>query len=369
MDKNTYLRKLRKALEGLPQSMIEEIISDYQEHFEFGELEGKTQEQISKELGNPKEVAKEYLGTKVVKHDKKVVLSISKVIYFIIFLVGLLTILPHLLKITTNVLVAIFWFLLIIIGIGVVMAAIIIFYFKRKFNSIKEEGFSFNFNSKSDSQSNTINKHYSFDPESIKTIKVTSVLENVKVVKGSQKDISVLFEGKSSFDYNHIVIIEEGSLLHINSMKKESSGVSHNQSVKLLITVPTDKIYNIEIDSAVGTVNIEGQYGHVNVENKTGKVVINGQQESVDIDCKMGSVKLYNFNANGTINVEMGNVTFSNTELLRGQVEVRTKMGSLSSDPSKLRFDYHNKTNNVITFDDSHQYLVIDSKMGNVKFM
>ncbi|NLM05865.1 MAG: DUF1700 domain-containing protein [Tissierellia bacterium] len=60
MNKVGYLNTLRKCLSSLPQDEIEDIIRDYREHFDVGISKGKTEEEISEELGSPVEIAKEY---------------------------------------------------------------------------------------------------------------------------------------------------------------------------------------------------------------------------------------------------------------------------------------------------------------------
>lgn len=63
MNKKEYLAKLRMYLQGLPISELEDIISDYDEHFNIGISKGKSEEEISRELGDPKEVALSYKTT------------------------------------------------------------------------------------------------------------------------------------------------------------------------------------------------------------------------------------------------------------------------------------------------------------------
>lgn len=63
MNRNDYLNKLRISLQGLPNSEIQDILSDYEEHFGIGISNGKSEEEISNELGNPKEVAEGYRST------------------------------------------------------------------------------------------------------------------------------------------------------------------------------------------------------------------------------------------------------------------------------------------------------------------
>ena len=63
MNKNDYINKLRISLQGLPNSEIQDILSDYEEHFGIGISKGKSEEEISNELGDPKEVAEGYRST------------------------------------------------------------------------------------------------------------------------------------------------------------------------------------------------------------------------------------------------------------------------------------------------------------------
>ncbi len=60
---NSFIESLRKELRFLPEEEIKDIIYDYEEHFQIGISKGKTEEEICKELGNPKNIAKSYRAT------------------------------------------------------------------------------------------------------------------------------------------------------------------------------------------------------------------------------------------------------------------------------------------------------------------
>ena len=60
MTKSEYIQSLRATLKRLPLEEIEDIIYDYEEHFQIGLSKGKTEEEIAKELGDPKSIAKMY---------------------------------------------------------------------------------------------------------------------------------------------------------------------------------------------------------------------------------------------------------------------------------------------------------------------
>ncbi len=61
MKKHEFLDLLRFYLEPLPKTVAKEIVEEYRAHFEEGIAHGKTEEEISRELGSPGEIAKEYL--------------------------------------------------------------------------------------------------------------------------------------------------------------------------------------------------------------------------------------------------------------------------------------------------------------------
>lgn len=67
MNRQEYLEKLSKLLRKLPKEDREDIISDYEEHFAIGLGKGRTEEEISKALGNPKNVAKQITADHKVK--------------------------------------------------------------------------------------------------------------------------------------------------------------------------------------------------------------------------------------------------------------------------------------------------------------
>jgi len=60
MTKNEFITILNSQLSGIPENERKDMIYDYEEHFRFAMEEGKTEEQICRELGDPKEIIKQY---------------------------------------------------------------------------------------------------------------------------------------------------------------------------------------------------------------------------------------------------------------------------------------------------------------------
>jgi uncharacterized membrane protein len=63
-----YIRILTDRLKGtLPAEDLEDLLSDYRDHFRIGKTEGRSEEELFSSLGSPDEVAKEIKATHLVK--------------------------------------------------------------------------------------------------------------------------------------------------------------------------------------------------------------------------------------------------------------------------------------------------------------
>lgn len=59
MKRNEFIRRLKAGLKGMPQADIDEIVADYDAHFEAGLAEGRAEEEVAAALGNPARLARE----------------------------------------------------------------------------------------------------------------------------------------------------------------------------------------------------------------------------------------------------------------------------------------------------------------------
>ena len=63
MNRSEYIAQLTAALRGkLAFDEIEDIVRDYQEFFDEGVRQGKSEEQVASELGNPRDAAQQILS-------------------------------------------------------------------------------------------------------------------------------------------------------------------------------------------------------------------------------------------------------------------------------------------------------------------
>ncbi|MFB7639876.1 DUF1700 domain-containing protein [Peribacillus butanolivorans] len=63
MNKEEFLKQLDASLKRLSLEERQDILQDYEEYFEIGLEKGKTEQEISEALGNPKQISKELSAT------------------------------------------------------------------------------------------------------------------------------------------------------------------------------------------------------------------------------------------------------------------------------------------------------------------
>ena len=71
MNKTEFLDLLRYYFRNAKKSEVEEILADYEAHFEEGKKRGRTEEAIAKELGSPKDIYESYASEGVVDEKSK----------------------------------------------------------------------------------------------------------------------------------------------------------------------------------------------------------------------------------------------------------------------------------------------------------
>ena len=71
MNKKEFLDNLSKYLRGIPGEDEQDIISDFEEHFEMGKNEGRTEEDLAKSLGDPKALANQLKANIMVVQAEK----------------------------------------------------------------------------------------------------------------------------------------------------------------------------------------------------------------------------------------------------------------------------------------------------------
>jgi uncharacterized membrane protein len=99
MNKKQFINELEKNIKGISKEDKSEILRDYEEHFAIGKKKGRKESDISKSLGNPKQIAKqakiELLVTKAEEEKsagnlfRMIFATISLSFFNLIFVVGI----------------------------------------------------------------------------------------------------------------------------------------------------------------------------------------------------------------------------------------------------------------------------------------
>jgi uncharacterized membrane protein len=130
MNKETYLTQLRQALSGMPEAELNDILYDYEEHFDAALASGETEEAVLQQLGRPEVVAKQFRLSKVIQRAEEkpssfnllraVLASIGLGLFNIIFILG-----PYLAL--AGILIAVYAtaVALIVAGIGLVFGGVV----------------------------------------------------------------------------------------------------------------------------------------------------------------------------------------------------------------------------------------------------
>lgn len=71
MTKEQFLKQLESSLHKLSKAERQDILQDYEEHFNIGLEEGKTEEQIAASLGSPSQIARELLDSNSLEKAEK----------------------------------------------------------------------------------------------------------------------------------------------------------------------------------------------------------------------------------------------------------------------------------------------------------
>lgn len=71
MNKRNFIDEFLRHLKSLPAEEKEDIIQDFEEYFEVGQLEGKSEEEIAQSLGAPQKLAKDLHANYYVEKAKE----------------------------------------------------------------------------------------------------------------------------------------------------------------------------------------------------------------------------------------------------------------------------------------------------------
>ena len=97
MNKQEYIETLRHYLATLPEDERNELLRDYEAHFIYGQQRGKTEQEISAELGDPITIARETVGADFLppppwapeRRDTPRIIAVSLLLFFLNILLAI----------------------------------------------------------------------------------------------------------------------------------------------------------------------------------------------------------------------------------------------------------------------------------------
>jgi len=88
LNKQDFISLLRKSLTDMGPEDVNDIIYDYEEHFNIGREEGQSEEDIALKLGNPTAIARQYRADYMVKQAEENK-STANIIRAVVAIIGL----------------------------------------------------------------------------------------------------------------------------------------------------------------------------------------------------------------------------------------------------------------------------------------
>lgn len=309
-----FLKTLREELSLLPHELREDIIRDFEEHFEEGMAKGKSAEEIAANLGDPKIIAEEYLG----RYREKLNGFDDQHKDDVIYNFDLKT------------------------------------FFNKMFSKTGDK-------LKSTIVEDELNQRYSLSDVDIISLYVD--LAGVKLREVDRDDIWVSVNSKTfaKSDTNVTVV---GRTLLVEQKILKNKGVNFNNigENKIIIEVPKNSNLDLNLDVDMGSVLIEGNFNRLNVDSDMGNVTVNGDFGQVNIDSDMGSVKSEYFSGVGKIESDMGSIKLNISDAQKGRIVPSVDMGKIKINKQKFPIT----EGNTVVIDESHDRLLLETDMGSI---
>jgi len=368
LNKKEYLAKLRMYLQGLAISELEDIISDYEEHFNIGISKGKSEEEISRELGDPKEVANSYMnnledsyetdlndGSRKSKVFKWIAIAAGTLI--LIFVISLIAFHDNFLFYPSSGIVSInskgnkvrvgangievkYGDNYVIVGwdgikvkdgtdeVSLGWNGLNI---KNSIkNSIKFNGLNFSGIKDEDLRWEEVDEERLAPIDEVKNISVSSPFVDIKIITEDRKDLKVHYHGRMKTNVVPKLHVEgKNSNLTIELKLEKGSYSVNNSNVVLELFIPKSFNGTISSTASSGDIYAKEIIGEsFNFATISGDIVLEKLEgKNINITTSSGDISLVNLIGNLNIASSSGNVKTSN---LSGNLTINTSSGDIA---------------------------------------
>jgi uncharacterized membrane protein len=125
VNKHDFINQLARMLGNLPEKERKDILYDYEEHFTIGIAEGKTEEEISRSLGDPRNIARQYKADSAIRIAEKD--KSTGNIFRAVFAAGLLGFLNLLVVLTPFILLNALLLIMFASAFGITITGVVLF--------------------------------------------------------------------------------------------------------------------------------------------------------------------------------------------------------------------------------------------------
>lgn len=301
MNQNEFLSRLRQELYGLPKEEIHDIIQDYKEHFQVGLSKGKSEEEIARELGNPRTIAKDFINSndiprqRPVKKDNRL----------------------------RNILIVI---LVIMIGLPILGLATLMVLFNvsegptiiEESNNTEERLAIDIRDGENELEPIVIDEEHFENIDGIDNITIASSFIDIEVIGQDRDDLKVNYHGKMEADGLPDLELEKSSdTIIIKFENPDNQPISvRNSNVTLQVFVPETYDGNYNIASSSGHIlardlignkfNIASSSGRITLDNLLGEIKTSSSSGNIDISSKMNEGDIDISTSSGNVLLTLG---------------------------------------------------------------
>lgn len=139
-------------------------------------------------------------------------------------------------------------------------------------------------------------------------------------------DVTVEIEGKDKDDFMVEFIPKDGNLQIIGERGSEGWNWNNSLKVHFIITLPEQ--YNIQLDTAGGSIKVDDLMGNIQLNTSGGSITIGNIQGNVQADTSGGSIKIGDIVGNVAVKTSGGSIRVGEVE---GELSAKTSGGSIKA--------------------------------------
>jgi HSP20 family molecular chaperone IbpA len=170
----------------------------------------------------------------------------------------------------------------------------------------------------------------SFDADEGDTLTVVTDAGSIRVETHNKEEIEVFAEidGRNEDDFE-VTFNQTSNGLKIRGEKEGNGWRNWNLRVKFVVTVPKD--YNVDLDTAGGSISVDDLNGNVDVETSGGSIKMGNINGDVDAHTSGGSIRTEDIDGNVNAHTSGGSIKVTMTKQITESASLTTSGGSVTA--------------------------------------